>query len=134
MASLLIKCVITYSFKYKVSIINENINYIFINSDLYILKTQLLFIYINNNAKSHSRNYLYINNNAKRGLHYFFDLPCKDITELVISNTKPTVNIKKNSIATAKPKVLIEDNETLTGNNRTNSISNTRKSMATNQK
>jgi hypothetical protein len=55
------------------------------------------------------------------------------ITSFPISKINPIVNIIKNIIATTKPNVLIAYNDTLIGNNRTSSISKTKKSIATNQ-
>jgi len=56
------------------------------------------------------------------------------IAPTVISRINPIVNIIKNIIAITNPKILIEYNETLTGNNKTSSISNIRNNIATSQK
>lgn len=57
-----------------------------------------------------------------------------DIALELISNTKPTVNIKKNNTATANPNVLTLERVTPKGSSKTNSKSKTKNSMATTTK
>lgn len=57
-----------------------------------------------------------------------------DIAFDPISKINPTVRIKKNRTATAKPNVLIFERVTPKGNNNTNSKSNIKNSIATTTK